>query len=694
MHSATEFLRDLAMVLCVAAVTTVLFRKLRQPVVLGYLMAGVLVGPHVEFPLFANPDTVGALSELGVILVMFGIGLEFSLRRLGGVLPTAGLVGLITVSVMVWVGYLVGQTVGWGVGQSLLVGGALSITSTIIVSRLLEEHGVRAPVADLVYGVLLVEDVAAVLMLALLASLAGGAGGDDALLVLAAETGRLALVLAAAVAGGYLVVPRVIRAVARLGSGETLLVATVGLAFAFALLAHAAGYSAALGAFLAGTLVAESGRAESIEGLVRPVRDLFAAVFFVAVGMGVDPAAMAQHPGAIALLTVVAVAGKLLSVSVAGVLSGHDVRTSVQGGLCLAPIGEFSYILVGLGVASGVAGPELLPVIVACSVLTVFAAPWMARAAEPLSLWVDRRLPHAVQTFVTLHGTWLERLRERRRTGRSPARRLVLALALDGVLLAALVIGTSLAAEPLRALVHERLLWTEVPAGWLVLAAAALLALPLLLGLVAASRRLGALLAGMVLPPAAEGRADFGAAPRRTLLVALQLGVMLAVLMPVLALTQPFVPLFAGVPVVLALVALVGVAFWRSTADLQAHVKAGAQVLLEALRAAGPADDWRETAHKGPAAAAPAVEQLLPGLGSVAERHVRAGTRADGATLRELDLRGRSGATVVAIRRGGKDLTAPGGSTRLQAGDVLAVAGTEPALRAVDELLAGRKPSD
>ncbi len=693
MHSATEFLRDLAMVLCVAAVTTVLFRKLRQPVVLGYLLAGVLVGPHVEFPLFARPDTVGALSELGVILVMFGIGLEFSLRRLGAVLPTAGFVGLLQVSVMVWLGYLAGQALGWSVSQSVFAGAALSISSTVIVARLLEEHRVRAPVVDLVYGVLLVQDVAAVLMLALLASLAGGTSDDGALLVLAAETGRLALVLAAVVAGGYLVVPRAIRAVARLGSGETLLVASVGLAFAFSLLAHEAGYSVALGAFLAGTLVAESGRAESIERLVHPVRDLFAAVFFVAVGMGVDPRAMAAHPGAIALLTAVAVTGKLLSVSVGAVLSGHDVRTSVQGGLYLAPIGEFSYILVGLGVASGAAGPELLPVIVAGSVLTVFAAPWMTRVAEPLSLWVDRRLPHAVQTFVTLHGTWLARLRERRRTGRSPARRLALALALDGVLLAALVIGTSLAAEPLRALVHDRLHWRALPAGGIVLAAAALLAVPLLLGLVAAARKLGGLLAGMVLPPAAAGRADFGAAPRRALLVALQLGVILAVLMPVLALTQPFVPLLAGLPVVLLLLALVGVTFWRSTAELQEHVKAGAEVLLEALRAAGPSDDWRDGAHAGPAATAPAVEQILPGLGSVAEMHVRSGTRSDGASLRELDLRGRTGATVVAIRRAGQHLTAPGGSTRLQAGDVLAVAGTEPALRAANAELAGRPPS-
>jgi len=688
MPPAQDFLRDLALVLCVAAVTTVLFRRLHQPVVLGYLLAGVIVGPHVPVPLFVDEAVIHTLAELGIVLVMFGIGLEFSLRRLAAVIPIAGLVGIIQVSGMLWLGYLAGQALGWSVMESVFAAAALSISSTVIVARIFAEQRVTAPYTELVYGVLLVQDLAAVLILALLTALtsAPGAGGEP-LQVLALQAGRLALLLAAMVVGGYLIVPRALRAVARLGSGETLLVASVGLAFAFALLARQLGYSVAMGAFLAGTLTAEAGRADAVERLVHPVRDMFAAVFFVAVGMSVDPRALVEHGGAVALMTLLVVAGQLVTVTVGAVLSGHGVRTAVQTGLSLAQIGEFSVIIAGVGVASGAAPPALLAVVVGVSAVTTFLTPWLVRAAEPLSLAIDRRLPHSVQTFVTLHGTWLARLRERRRRAHSPVRRVVWVLVVDGLLLAGLVDGTALAFEALQRLVHERLHWSGRPARWLVIGAALLLAAPLLTSVVAASRRLGGLLAEQVLPPAAAGRADFGAAPRRALLVALQVSVLLAVLVPLVALTQPFLPLYLGLPALLLLVALLGLIFWRRAADLQAHVRAVSEVILEVLRSAAPA---RAPAAPGAADthAAPQVEQVLPGLGSLGEIHVQAGSCADGATLRQLDLRGRTGATIVAIRRGAQSLTDPTGATQLLPGDSLAVAGTDQALADAADLLA------
>ena len=682
MEHGTNFLRDIAMVLCVAAVTTVLFRKLRQPVVVGYLLAGVLVGPHVPFPLFADSQSVHTLSELGVILVMFSIGLEFSFRRLLSVLPTAGLIALIQVSAMLWLGYLAGQLLGWGQLASVYAGASLCIASTMIVARLMDEQHAPAVLRELVFGVLVVEDLAAVLLLALFTAF-GRQAADASLADVLATVAHVLVVLVALVAGGYLVLPRAIRAVARLASAETLLVSSVGSAFALALLAESLGLSVALGAFLAGNLIAEARRGEQVEHLVRPVRDMFAAIFFVAVGMTVEPAALLTYWPAVLLFLAVVVVGKVGSVLIGGVLSGHSVRTSIQTGLSLTSLGEFSFLFVALGAQQGAMEPSLVPVVISVATLTAFLGPLFMRLSEPVALAVERRLPHAVQTFVTLYDTWLARLRARRRTGRSPARRLVLVLALDGLLLAGLVAGTSLTHEPLRLLVHERLGWDETPARWLVAVAVLVVALPLVLGLVAASRRLGALLAEQALPPAPAGRADFGAAPRRALLVGLQLGVLLAVLVPALALTQPFVPVLSGAPILILLVAIVGVSFWRSATDLQAHVRAGAEVILEALRQAGPADDKREVA----ALTAPQVEQLLPGLGSVAEVHVAAGMRADGATLRQLDLRGRTGATVVAVQRGEDCLASPGGATRLQTGDILAVAGTREALSAATELL-------
>src|SRR5262249_43962586 len=289
MH-APDFLRDLALVLCVAAVTTVLFRKLRQPVVLGYLLAGLLVGPHVPVPLLADQATVETLAELGVILVMFAVGLDFSLRRLAAVIPEAGLIGIIQVSSMLWLGYLAGQALGFSVWGSVFTGAALCISSTMVVARVFAEEGVAGRRAELTFAVLVVEDLAAVVVLARVAALAGEGHGTP----LVHSMVKLTFGLAALVAGGYLVVPRAIRIVARLESTETLLVAAVGAAFALALVARALGSSVALGAFLAGSLVAESGRAHSVEVLVRPVRDMFAAIFFVAVGMSVDPGVLAS----------------------------------------------------------------------------------------------------------------------------------------------------------------------------------------------------------------------------------------------------------------------------------------------------------------------------------------------------------------------------------------------------------------
>lgn len=682
MSPTPDFVRDLAMVLCVAAVTTVLFRRLRQPVVLGYLLAGLLVGPHVPFPVFADPASVRPLSDLGVILVMFGIGLGFSPRRLAALLPSAGLVGVIEISGMVYLGYLAGQLLGFGPLASLFTGATLCASSTIILARVFEEERLSDARVGLAFGVTMFEDLAAVALLSLLTALSGRVPGDFGMTAL-----KLVLLLIAMVAAGWLVVPRALRAVARLGSAETLLVASVGAAFALALVATKLGYSAALGAFLAGSLLAESGHAETIEKLVRPVRDVFAAVFFVAAGMTIQPLAVVEHWPTVLLLLAVGVIGKLLAVTLGALLSGHDVRTSVETGLSLLPLGEYSYILAGVGVARGVLPDWFLPVIVAVSVVTAFLTPYLVRGSEAVSLAVERKLPHALQTFITLYGTWLERLRQRRRAGRSPARRLVLLLAVDALALAALVAGTSLALEPLRRLVHERLGWDSVPEDWVVLAGAAVLAAPLLIGLVAASRRLGRLLAERVLPPSPAGRADFGAAPRRALLVSLQVGVLLAVGGPLLAVTQPFVPPASGLVVLLLLALAAGLAFWRRATDLEAHVRAGAEVLLEALQAAG-----------GPAASAEqgtrAIEMLLPGLGAVREVLVGRGTRADGATLRGLDLRGRTGATVMAIRRGEQHLASPGGSTRLQADDVLAVAGTQEAQQAAADLLAAPRPLD
>jgi len=388
MQDAHAFLKALTIVLGVAAVTTVVFQRLRQPVVLGYIIAGLIVGPHVPIPLVADSAVVRTLSELGVILLMFSLGLEFSIRKLAQVGPTAGLTAVLQSSIMVWLGYVVGQLFGWTTLESLFTGAVIAISSTTIIAKAFDEQGVTGRLREIVVGILVVEDLIAILLMAILTAIASGSGLSAG--PLAATIGRLAAFLVGLVAVGMVLVPRAVRAVNRLKRRETTLVASIGLCFGVALLAQAFGYSVALGAFIAGSLVAESGEEQQVVRLVEPVRDVFAAVFFVSVGMQIDPALVARHWPAVAVLTAVVVLGKVLGVSLGAFLTGAGMRTSVQAGMSLAQIGEFSFIIAALGLSLQATREFLYPVAVAVSALTTLFTPWWIRASERVAAYVGR----------------------------------------------------------------------------------------------------------------------------------------------------------------------------------------------------------------------------------------------------------------------------------------------------------------
>jgi len=687
MHGAHDFLKALTLVLCTAAVTTVLFQRLRQPVVLGYIIAGLIVGPYVAIPLFADPGIVQTLSELGVILLMFSLGLEFSLRKLFAVGPTAGLTALIQCSFMVWLGYIVGQAFGWSSRESLFAGAIIAISSTTIIAKAFDEQGIRGKLRELVVGVLIVEDLIAVLLMATLTAISTGSGlsaGD-----LALTTGRLVAFLVGLVVVGLLLVPRAVRAVIRLNRPETTLVASVGICFAVALLALSFGYSVALGAFIAGSLVAESGEEKVVEHLVLPVKDMFAAIFFVSVGMLIDPALIVRYWLAIAVLSVVVIVGKVVSVSVGAFLTGNGTRTSVQAGMSLAQIGEFSFIIAGLGLSLKATGEFLYPIAVAVSAITTLTTPLLIRTAGPAASFVDRKLPKPLQTFVALYGSWVEGLRNAppRQTVGASVRRLLGLLFLDMALLVALVIGTSLAVGRIALALEERTGLSRELAGRLVIVGAVVLSIPFLVGVVQVARRLGATLAEMALPHRTDGKVDLAAAPRRALLVTLQAVIVLMVGAPVIAITQPFLTGYVGPLIVLLLLWVLGVAFWRSATNLQGHARAGAQVIVDALAA--------QSRAKEPGSETPAldhVQVLLPGLGAPTPVRLEATSPAIGRSLAELNLRGLTGATVLAIHRGEEGISFPTAREVLQQGDVVALAGTHEAVEAARGLLAPLAP--
>lgn len=692
---AHSFLVALAIVLGVAAVTTIVFQWLRQPVVLGYILAGFIIGPNVPIPLVADRQVILTLSELGVILLMFSLGLEFSLGKLFKLGPTAGLTALLQSSLMLWLGFVTGQFFGWTSLESLFVGAIIAISSTTIIAKAFDERKIRGPLRELVVGVLIVEDLIAILLMATLTAIASGTGLSA--YKMAVTTGKLALFLVALVALGLLLVPRGVRAINRLRRPETTLVASVGFCFAVSLLAHEFGYSVALGAFIAGSLIAESGEQREIEHLVQPVRDIFAAVFFVSVGVLIDPVLIVRHWMAIAVLTGVVVLGKVVGVSLGAFLTGNSVRTSIQSGMSLAQIGEFSFIIAGLGLSLGATREFLYPVAVAVSALTTLTTPWMIRASGPVASFIDRSLPGPLQTFVSLYGSWLERLRREPRepTSGSNIRRLVRLLILDVALLVVLAMGTSVGTAPLAAFLHQKLEMGVAAARVGVISTAVFIGIPLSAGVVRVARQLGLTIAEAALPAAAAGKLDLAAAPRRTLVVTIQLAIVLLTGLPLLAITQP---VLGGIyaPTLFALVLLVlGVAFWKGAADLHGHVRAGAQTIVEALlaqaqkgRVLAPTTVDGEVVQGDPNDALRLVNELLPGLGEPTSMQLDERSPAVGQSLAELNLRGITGATVLAIRRGDRGLLFPAAKEILQAGDTLALAGTHGAIRAAIALLA------
>ena len=664
MHGPEGFLTDLAVVLCVAALSSVLFQRLRQPVVLGYLLAGLLVGPQFALPLVSNHDTVHTLSELGVILLMFSLGLEFSVRKLIQLGRRAGLITALDVSVMVWLGFLVGRVFGWSVAESLFAGAVVGISSTMIVARTFEEQRVGSELKDLVYGVLIFQDLFAILLVAVLSAVAQGqavTAGEVATSVL-----RLSLFLLALLVVGFLVIPRFLRMVVRSGQRETMLLATVGTCFAVALVAKSFGYSVALGAFLAGTLAAESGEGRILERLVRPLRDMFAAIFFVSVGMMIDPALVVEHAGVILALTAVVVFGKTCGITVAAFLTGSPPKTSLRAGMSLAQIGEFSFLIAGIGLGLGGRGTFLFPIAVGVSVLTTFTTPWMVRASEPLALRIGQALPRRLHDFATLYESWLGHLGKELSgpTEHRHLRRTLLLILVDAFCFTAIVIGVANWQPTLVARAQQWLPYTREECSYLLLGLGALAALPFLIGLIRCVRRLGLLLAREVLPET-EGGLELADVPRRALVVGLQMAGLVLIGLPILAVSQPFLPSVPGIGAFVLVLFAVLVYFWVSATRLDDQMRAGAEMIVDLLA---------RQSRSGRAHGA-ALREVLAQADDLETVPISMAAPCVGRTLAELDLRGRTGATVVCIQRGREGVVFPTAWDEIRGGDVLVLSG-------------------
>ncbi|WP_306351462.1 cation:proton antiporter [Flavobacterium sp. '19STA2R22 D10 B1'] len=396
---------DLGLILMTAAAALLLFKKIRQPLVLGYLVAGFLAGPHFTlFPTVKDVHNVEVWAEIGVIFLLFSLGLEFSFKKLMKVGGTSSITAIVQIVSMIFLGYVFGQFLGWSTMDSIFLGAILSMSSTTIILRAFDELGVKGQkFAGIVFGALIVEDIVAILMMVLLSTIAisqqfSGSELFESVL-------KLLFFLILWFVGGIFFIPTLLKKIKNLLNDETTLIVSLALCLMMVILATKAGFSAALGAFIMGSIIAETTKAERIEHLVKPVKDLFGAVFFVSVGMLINPDTLVEYALPVLLITLLTIFGKTISTTVGALISGQPLKQSVQAGMSLAQIGEFSFIIATLGMTLKVTSDFLYPIIVAISAITTFTTPFMIKLSIPAYNKLEKIMPRKWLKILSRYST-------------------------------------------------------------------------------------------------------------------------------------------------------------------------------------------------------------------------------------------------------------------------------------------------
>ena len=671
MHESA-LLQDLAVVMVVAGFVTVLFHRLKQPVVLGYILAGVIIGPHTPpFPLIKDEHTIGTLSELGVIFLMFALGLEFSFRKLRRVGITALIAAALEILLMLWVGYEIGVFFGWKTMDSIFLGGILAISSTTIIIKALEELGLtKEKFAELIFGVLIFEDILGILIIAVLSGVAitGSVQIGDVL----RATGKLSVFLAVALIAGLLVVPKLLGYVGRFRRNEMLLITVLGLCFAACVVTLKLGYSVALGAFLMGAIIAEAREIGRIEELLEPIRDMFSAVFFVSIGLLIEPKMLLQYAVPIIIITIAVIVGKVVACSFGAFVAGQDMRTSLRVGMGLAQIGEFSFIIAALGESLNVTSRFLYPIAVTVSAITTLATPYLIRSSDTMVARFEKAAPRNLTGLLEVYTRWLSNVgaAQSKNIGNQLLRRWAVMMLVNLLLVAGLFIAGAFIADAQPAWLmpitgnHEEGVRALI---WLV---AAVCSLPLIIATYRKLQAFGMLLAELRVRKDVSGerRTGLQAIVSNAILIAgtLIMGLFLV------ALSSTILQSGRALLLVLVIVGILTVILWRTFIRIYSK----AQLAVQEVFAAPPSHEPRH--------------RTLPSFLEEAElERMEVGPRSAAANklISELQLRTATGASIVAIQRNGKNILNPNPSEELLPGDHLLLIGDTAQLTAAKELL-------
>ncbi|MCF2709913.1 cation:proton antiporter [Bacteroides pyogenes] len=405
MSHLPTLIADLALILICAGVMTLLFKKLKQPLVLGYVVAGFLASPHMPFtPSVMDTANIKIWADIGVIFLLFALGLEFSFKKIVKVGGSAVIAACTIIFCMILLGIGVGMSFGWHRMDCLFLGGMIAMSSTTIIYKAFDDLGLRKKqFTGLVLSILILEDILAIVLMVMLSTMAASHNFEGSEML--GSIAKLVFFLILWFVVGIYLIPLLLRRARKLMSEETLLITSLALCFGMVVLASHTGFSAAFGAFIMGSILAETIEAESIERLVKPVKDLFGAIFFVSVGMMVDPEMIIRYALPIFVITVAVILGQAVFGTLGVILSGKPLKTAMQCGFSLTQIGEFAFIIASLGVSLQVTSDFLYPIVVAVSVITTFLTPYMIRMAEPFSAFVDARLPASWQRVLTRYSS-------------------------------------------------------------------------------------------------------------------------------------------------------------------------------------------------------------------------------------------------------------------------------------------------
>lgn len=643
---------DLAWILLLGAIATLLFKKMRQPVVLGYILAGFLASPKFTYlPSISSLDNIEFWADLGIVVLMFTLGLEFSFRKLVNSGSSAIITALVIITGMTLAGFGVGVMLDLNTINCIFLGGMISMSSTTIILKNFADLGLKQrKFASLVLAVLIIEDLFAVLMLVLLSSIAVGDVRGSELLY---SIGKLVFFLIIWFLVGVYLLPTFMERSRRFLNSETLLVFSMALCFTMAVFSVMCGFSLELGAFVMGSILAGTVFAERIERVVQPVKDLFGAVFFISVGMMVDPGVLVSYWSEILLLAVVVIAGMIVFGTLGMLITGQTLKVAVQSGFSLTQIGEFSFIIASLGMTLGVLQASLYPIIVAVSVITIFTTPYFIRMSEPAYRLVAAHLPKGLEFLIERYSKQASDIDDTRRLWRDILARYVWRIVLYSVILIAVILVSREVLYPLAVSVSAR--W-----GRLVATALTLLAMsPFLVALSFSSTKPDERMR-------LHSSASFYDVPLVAMRVIRYVIALLFVVYPVTVSYGPTVGWIAGV-------CTFGVIILFASTRLFKRYRRMEKKFMDNL-------NNRENARLG-------VNNNVVDDLHQAWVEIGPGCPFVGDRLKDSGLRDRYGLSVSSIRRGENTMPLPSGDTRVFPGDTLGVIGTDEQIKRLNDVL-------